>query len=265
MPNDPEIIPEERSATIELAVAGRKLQLTISASTGPSRPVELLPLIHSLSNAFAAITVETVEEMGRKISCKAHCGACCRQLVPISEIEARGIAAVVEAMPEPRRSEIRERFAAARQQLEKAGLLDRLLTLQVMPSQQEFLPLAREYFSQQIACPFLEDESCSIYPDRPAECRAYLVVSPAENCREINPKTVQGVAIKAEVHSAMSKLMAGDASAPRKYIPLIMAPEWAATNPDTFPARSGVELLQEFFGYLSKQDLSGSETAQQGN
>jgi Fe-S-cluster containining protein len=31
-------------------------------------------------------------------------------------------------------------------------------------------------------CPFLEDESCSIHPDRPLVCREYLVTSPAELC-----------------------------------------------------------------------------------
>jgi len=261
MSTDPDATPEVRSATIELAVAGRKLQLTISASTGPSRPVELLPLVRSLADAFGAITVETIEEQGRKISCKHKCAACCRQLIPLSEIEARGIAELVEAMPEPRRSEVRERFAAARRQLEGADLLDRLVALQPMPSGAEFLPLAREYFRLWIDCPFLEDESCSIYPERPVACREYMVVTPAENCRELDPKTVHAVSLKAEVNTAMSQLMAGDPSAPRKYIPLITAPDWVAENPEKFSERSGIELLQEFMGYLSKQDVSGSGPA----
>ena len=48
---------------------------------------------------------------------------------------------------------------------------------------EERTELAYEYFKHGIACPFLEDESCSIHPDRPMACREYLVSSPAENCR----------------------------------------------------------------------------------
>ena len=39
---------------------------------------------------------------GVRVSCRAGCGACCRQLVPIAEAEARRIRDLVEAMPEPR-------------------------------------------------------------------------------------------------------------------------------------------------------------------
>ena len=38
------------------------------------------------------------------------------------------------------------------------------------------------YFALGIPCPFLEEESCSIHPDRPLVCREYLVTSPAELC-----------------------------------------------------------------------------------
>ncbi len=46
---------------------------------------------------------------------------------------------------------------------------------------------ARRYFHLGIACPFLEDESCSIHADRPISCREYLVTSPAVNCADPKP------------------------------------------------------------------------------
>ena len=50
-----------------------------------------------------------VAARGEAISCKAGCGACCRQLVPVSETEAHHLRDVVEAMPEPRRAAVTAR------------------------------------------------------------------------------------------------------------------------------------------------------------
>ena len=243
---------ECQSATIEMNVAGRKLRMQISASTGPTRPVDLMPIFLSLVDAFAAITVETVEEKGWKISCKHKCAACCRQLVPLSEIEAHHIAELVNKMPEPRRSEIRARFEAARHKLEEAGLLERLLEPETI-SADEFVPFALGYFRYAIACPFLEDESCSIYPDRPIACREYLVTTPAVNCWNLNPKTVKSVKIEADVRKAMGRLSSSDPTPRPMQVPLILATEWAEAHPDQSPPRPGTELVREFFTYLGRQ------------
>ena len=118
--------------------------------------------------------MDAVERSGASISCRAGCGACCRQVVPITETEARHVRDLVEAMPEPRRQQIRERFAAGRQRLEDAGLLE---TFQHPTEIPDRVAAGMEYFRLGIACPFLEDESCSIHPDRPLSCREYLVAN----------------------------------------------------------------------------------------
>ena len=122
--------------------------------------------------------VKTAEKSGKSISCKAGCGACCRQLVPITPTEAYNLRDLIESLPEPRRSDIRARFAEARRKLDEAGLLEKLLHPETVGD--ELRAVGMEYFRLGIACPFLEAESCSIYPDRPIACREYLVTSPAE-------------------------------------------------------------------------------------
>ena len=72
----------------------------MSVPAGPTRLVELLPLVQHLANTVVAAAVEDVVEQGESISCKKGCGACCRQLVPISQVEARRIRDLVEEMPE---------------------------------------------------------------------------------------------------------------------------------------------------------------------
>ena len=52
-----------------------------------------------------------------------------------------------------------------------------------------------EYWALKIACPFLENESCSIYKDRPIACREYLVVTDPKHCAEARPENVKGAMI----------------------------------------------------------------------
>ena len=51
-------------------------------------------------------------------------------------------------------------------QLKEAGLLPQLLQREHL-NDEEYTALATAYFQQQIPCPFLEDESCSIHAERP--------------------------------------------------------------------------------------------------
>ena len=61
--------------------------------------VRLLPICQQMTHAVVKMSVDTIESDGEAISCKAGCGACCRQAVPISEVEAYQIAELVDAMP----------------------------------------------------------------------------------------------------------------------------------------------------------------------
>ena len=55
--------------------------------------------------------------------------------------------------------------------------------------------LGREYFQLGIPCPFLEEESCSIYHDRPITCREYLVTSPPAALRIFPPQKISAWSI----------------------------------------------------------------------
>src|SRR4051794_23939665 len=118
---------ETLTAHLKMSIAGEPLSVDLTVPRGPTRLVELLPVFQSLADCVVSTVVGAAEASGLAISCKAGCGACCRQLVPISEVEARGIRDLVEGLPEPRRSRIRDRFAEARRRLEEAGMLEPLL------------------------------------------------------------------------------------------------------------------------------------------
>jgi Fe-S-cluster containining protein len=253
VPADPEHPPEYLTAAIQLSIAGRDVRLEAPIPTAPARPIQLLPLFHSLSDTVVDLTVKSVEEEGAKISCKKGCGACCRQLVPISATEARRIRDLVNEMPEPRRSEILARFEAARGRLDEAGLLAKLVEPDKI-TEDETVQIGLDYFSKSIPCPFLEDESCSIHADRPAACREYLVTSPAGNCAHPTPETVSCVPMKIKVSTAL-RCMTMRRPHDDTWVSLILAPSWAETHPDDSPPRPGTELVSEFFSFLRLKEV----------
>jgi Fe-S-cluster containining protein len=241
--------------TAELTLRGDDWQLRsrVSVPAGPTCLGDMLPLARALSDAVVGEAVKLVEQTGETISCKAGCGACCRQLVAISEVEARRIGQVVDALPEPRRSVVRERFADARRRLAEAGLLQTLQRAEQL-SDPGYRSLAVAYFAQHIACPFLEDESCSIYTERPITCREYLVTSPAENCSRLTTDAIRRVKIPLPVFNAVARWqVAPTAHFLERWVPLILAPDWAAAHPDDPPPQPGVDLLRELLEYLTNK------------
>ena len=47
--------------------------------------------------------------------------------------------------------------------------------------------MSGRYFAAGIPCPFLEEERCGVYDERPVVCREYAVTSPPELCERLEP------------------------------------------------------------------------------
>ena len=238
------------TANIEFSVDGRAVSLQVQVPAGPVSPVRLLPLAHALTNTIVDMAVEANPE---PVSCGKGCGACCRQLVPISTIEARAISALVQAMEEPRRSALMARFDDACRRMEAAGLMDRLRNMS-RGTREELNAFGLDYFHRGVPCPFLEDESCSIHLDRPVICREFLVTSEARHCADPSPQTIRRIELGVHVSRALPALEAPEVAPAMPWIPLILALEWTESHPED-TERPGPELLQALFGRLSGKDL----------
>lgn len=244
---------ESRTARIVLGLPAGQIELEVAVPAGEARADQLLPLARALTEQIVDITVTQVEHEGRSISCRAGCGACCRQLVPIGEAEARMIRDLVASLPEPRQSQIRARFAEALRRLDAAGLLTPLRDRADWDhARRREVGLA--YFRQGVPCPFLEDESCSIHPERPIACREYLVTSPPEYCADPQVDRVEGVKLPTSVWAAVAGL---DPVPPGqtavRWVPLILALEWTEAHPDDPPPQLASELFQKLFENLARK------------
>jgi Fe-S-cluster containining protein len=239
---------------VELISPDWRLKTDIAVPAGPTRLMQLLPLANSLADAVTGMAEQAVAKQGQKISCKKGCAACCRSMVAISEVEARRLRELVESLPEPRRSQVLARFAEAIRRLDEAGLLDALRNRERW-TDADYPKIEVRYFAQRIACPLLEDEACSIYPERPATCREFLVTSPAEKCAMPTNEEVHVVKLPFRVMSALARF---DPVAPPaehiRWVPLVLALEWAAEHPDDSPPRPGPEIVKELFQHVADRE-----------
>jgi Fe-S-cluster containining protein len=221
----------------------------------PLRPIgvqELLPVLQELSGQIVAAAERQTARRGKGVSCRAGCGACCRQLVPISEPEARALALLVEAMPAERRAKVEQRFREAYGRLEAAGLLERLRDFKARVPAGERRAFAMEYFRAGVACPFLEEESCSIHPERPISCREYLVTSEAALCADPAPGRIEMVPLPAKASEVLYRFGDGEGRDAHHFLPLVTALEWTERHRgETAATLPGPKLLENFVRQLA--------------
>jgi Fe-S-cluster containining protein len=224
----------QSTATLRLTVGDLSIAhpLTVPSAAVPASDV--LPALQGLVNA-----VVDAAEAGKAISCRKGCGACCRQLVPISRTEGEALLALVDAMPDERRARLQARFADAEARITAAGLHE--------PAGRDDREISVAYFALRLPCPFLEDESCSIHPDRPLVCREYLVTSPAELCAGPAQEGVTPVPVP-KLSLAAQRLQDDDDG----WFPLAMLMAWSRASRPTAKRKPGTEWVQRFLRGLSR-------------
>jgi len=254
------------TGSVTLKLNGEPVEMQMTVPAKPIKPHRMLPIFQKMTSAFVEASIQAAEAAGGSISCKAGCGACCRQPVPMSEAEIHQIAELVESMPEPRRSEIRGRFAAGTAHLREMGWFDEIED-RIEQAQFEtreiatakLADLAMRYFRQGIACPFLENESCSIHESRPLACREYLVTSPAENCSAPSAETIRMVDVFLKPSRSLRNITKTGQLKGIKFLPLIRALDIAESFPEQFAEKTGQEWMSDFFDDVSaNQKAEGS-------
>ena len=241
------------SADLALRVGSYALQAAVTVPAAAVKPQAVLPALQALVDTVVTAAERELDGTGRTVSCKLGCAACCRQAVTMSAAEAYHLRDLVGALPPPRRSALKQRFADVSRRVQEAGLHAALMDPTGL-SADERERLALDYFALNIPCPFLEAESCSIYADRPLRCREYLVTSPAERCAtpgdgDLDPVTVP------KLSRALQRIGLGDDDATPW--PLVsLALDWVAEHPDDLPLRTGPAWMQDILGRVRHDDAA---------
>jgi Fe-S-cluster containining protein len=214
---------------IRLRLPEGVVEAFVEIADGPHRLVDLAFQMLGLSGVVAEMGEKAAARNGVAASCAKGCGACCRQLVPLSPPEAVLMSELVESMDEPRKSAVKNRFVRAVDRLEKTGLSKKLED----PDDPLLCKAEEEYFFSRIPCPFLENESCGIYESRPSRCREYLVFTPPENCADPYRRKIGRLPVSMRMNEALAWLWASMTKQKPRYIPLALSLKWSAENPGT--------------------------------
>jgi Fe-S-cluster containining protein len=224
---------------------------TMKAATEvPSRQMtltELMPVLQTVTSQIVGGVSKAASERGYEVSCRAGCGACCRQLVPISIFEAEALAEWIRSLPPEQQEQLQARFHRALLELRDKGLLERLNPELWVEGSESAKTLGIDYHLARVACPFLEEESCSIHPIRPLVCREYVVTSPPEFCVEPSSDRVQGLMLPVQPSKALiqiGKRLENDANG---WIPLVLLFQWmkSGAEPGKRVAGPGPAVLNE--------------------
>ncbi|KAB7644810.1 YkgJ family cysteine cluster protein [Polymorphobacter fuscus] len=227
------------TGTITLEIGDESVPALLTASLTPAPFESLLPIFRAITDELTTRGIAREAAAGRSLSCRAGCGACCRQAVPLAAAEARAIAALVAAMPDPRRTQLEARFAAARAALAAAGLTTVAADIAAL-DRTERDDYGRRYFRLGLACPFLEAESCAIHPDRPLSCREYLVTSPPQACADPSDASIRTVPLAGRASAAVTAR--GKAVEGHGTVLMVDALAWAAAHPAPVPEHPGIDL-----------------------
>jgi len=216
---------------VTFTVNGRPVHVETRAPDGPVRLDELLPALRAIDDRLIESAVANRETAGERISCRKGCSACCRvQPVPVTPPEAIALARLVDALPEPRRRAVHASFAAARERLHAAGLYDVFMRRDPGITREAATAAARHYMGLGLTCPFLVDDACSIYPDRPFVCRQYFVTSPPELCVAPLDNPVKPVTMPARFATALLKAAEALNGRTQYTAPLVLALDYAEAN-----------------------------------
>lgn len=223
----------------QLKIDGVPLEVSFTVPAGPCTPLALLPEVQRLADQVTDLAVARAEQAGHRISCTKGCGACCRQLVPVSPAEAWHLADLVSRLPPDKQEELRARFKAAQETLTAAALGDPGHPDSDKPAYRAF---GLGYFRMGVACPFLEEERCSIHADRPLVCREYLVTSPPAGCAVLGSGQVHQVPVPLRPWAVFSRSVAEHGKL--EWMPLIDALDHAGTHGAPAPFRTGPEWVE---------------------
>lgn len=223
----------ERTARVTLTfrVHGRSVMIDERIPDRLVRLDELLPALREMDDRVIEATVAHTEAGGQSVSCAKGCSACCRaQPVPVTPPEAYALARLVERLPEPRRTAVRAAFAANVERLREAGLYETYIQRDSSMTRDQARGVARRYMALKLVCPFLFDDACGIYAERPFVCRQYLVTSPPLLCDAPLDNAVKPIPMP--VAFATATLEAGEAVTGRAQytVPLALALDYAKAH-----------------------------------
>ena len=248
---------------LELDILGKTVGFRIGVEKNQARLSDIVPLARTLSKKITEVVFQRIRSDGGHIPCCEGCSICCSNLVPLSVPEAFRLNEEISAAPPNRRESIRRACILA----------SRLILSQKPPGpsthqngkaspacQADLNPVSDWYASLNLACPFLDNDLCTIYEQRPLACREHFVEGSARACRG-QRGTAAVLQMPVRVLNALSQLASELEATSVEAVLLPLALAWCEENPEraerTWPS---VMMVKRFVEIIKAMACQNSKT-----
>lgn len=232
------------------------IQGNVGVDTGPMYLCDLVSTATELTDIIVGRAIRVQGKAGKGISCKAGCGVCCCQMVPVSPPEAFYLAGFIDSLGDKQRIALLRNFDNIVKVLDSQNMLKELFNPEYTDA--PVLAIAKKYFALKIPCPFLVEGFCSIYLHRPVACREYNVLSPPSWCADPYKHDIEKLPMPTPLSAPLSRLTARLTSTRPRLIPLSLVPLWVSENSAlremTWP---GLELFKAFMAEIGGVKAEG--------
>ncbi len=226
---------------------------------------DMVPVAYSLSDKLNEAVLINLDRSGIGVSCHKGCSYCCHYIVAVSPMEAFHLRNVITSMPASRRESVLGLILkAVRQTVKEESAFHNFEEWRKTGTKDSMLEEFSDWYRNlNLACPFLTNDCCCIYQQRPLVCRECMSTSKPLNCKDTSLTESTCVPIPVSIADA-SVLMCSKLEESNRNVvmlPLII-PWWEANDSRanrTWPARAMVDcFVQAIHECMSaKSGLSG--------
>jgi len=175
-----------RRIEAELPLFGETLHVAADVEDRRGRLADVVPLARALCDRVVAAAIRRSEALGKPVSCRKGCGACCgKYIVSMTVPEGFRLIEDISRLPASVRDEVAGGFAEACTRIARSGIHEALARpageADLSPDEQ--LRVMDEWWAREgFPCPLLVEQACSQYAIRPLKCREFLVTSDPALC-----------------------------------------------------------------------------------
>ena len=238
--------------SFELDILGEPVRFRINVADRHARLSDITPLARALSAKLALAVSDRLRRSGKVVPCCKGCPACCRYLVPLSVPEVFRLRQEVLAMPaEQGKSVLQSCLETAKKILNERPEDSEINELAQTNTQPQISRLSKWYAGLKLPCPFLSNNLCISYEQRPIACREHMVTGSAILCDTEGMDEPHIVQIPVSVLECLGELTAELEQSNIESVMLPLALPWAQENLErsrrTWPA---VIMVEHFIGIL---------------
>ena len=245
---------------LKLDILGRQVDFRIRVWKDHARLSDIVPLARTLCTKITDTVVQSIHSDGGRVPCHKGCSACCSYLVPLSVPEAFWLKEEVSAAPAHRReSAWRACLCAARHILSHKcpEPFTRETGETSLASPVDRNLVSSWYSNLRLACPFLRNDVCTIYDQRPLACREHFVKDSPEACGD-ECGVAEPLEMPVQVPNVLGQLASELESTSVEAVILPLALVWCEENPErserTWPAAMMVERFAEIMETMAWQN-----------